>query len=310
MGLELAFFGTPAPAIPPLQAVIESQHRVKAVVTGPDRARGRGMDPAPTPVKERALMAGVEVLQPETLRSEDTQSALSALQADVFVVVAYGLILPPRVLSTPPLGCINLHFSLLPHLRGPSPVTWTLIERQTMSGITVIQMDEGIDTGPVLAAAEEPVEMDDTAETLTNRLSARGAVLLVEVLDQMDKGETNPMPQKEDLATYAPKIGPEDARIDWSLAGEEIEARVRAFNPKPGAWTTLRSKRIKIWRLSLSGDASTEDPGTIHVDGERILVDTKGVRIVLDEIQPEGGKRMSAAEFVRGHRPMSGEKAE
>jgi methionyl-tRNA formyltransferase len=204
----------------------------------------------------------------------------------------------------PPLGCINLHFSLLPQLRGAAPVQWALIQGLEETGATVMQMDEGLDTGPILAQDRERIEKDDTAGSLERRLAAKGGALLVRVLDSLERSSAQPTPQDDSRATYAPKLKVEDARIDWSLPAEEISARVRAFNPKPGAWGMLGPKRIKIWRTAPSNEHSTGAPGTVEIRDETILVNTGTKRLFLEEVQLEGARRMDAAEFVRGHRNL------
>jgi methionyl-tRNA formyltransferase len=302
--LETVFFGTPDAALPAMDALVESKHSVVAVVSGPDRPRGRGMEIRPSPVKRRASELGLDVLQPQTLRSEVVQNQLKGLGADVFVFTAYGLIVPAQVLIMRPLGCINLHFSLLPQLRGAAPVQWALIQGLEETGATVMQMDEGLDTGPILAQDRERIEKDDTAGSLERRLAAKGGALLVRVLDSLERSSAQPTPQDDSRATYAPKLKVEDARIDWSLPAEEISARVRAFNPKPGAWGMLGPKRIKIWRTAPSNEHSTGAPGTVEIRDETILVNTGTKRLFLEEVQLEGARRMDAAEFVRGHRNL------
>ncbi|MGH2706426.1 MAG: methionyl-tRNA formyltransferase [Actinomycetota bacterium] len=308
MSLSVVFFGTPTPALPVLEALLESEHQVKAVVTAPDRPRGRGMDVGPSPVKERAIAAGREVLQPPMLRDPAAQETLAEIGADLFVVVAYGLILPKGVLEIPPGGGVNVHFSLLPRLRGAAPIQWALIEGFTLTGVTIIQMDEGMDTGPILAQLEEPVTEDDDAGTLEERLAARGAALLVATLKAIERGTAEPTPQHHDMATYAPKLTTGDARIRWADAAEAIAGRVRAFSPRPGAWTTMRGRRLKVWRVAIAPTASMGRPGSVDlVSPETLLVDTGSNKLALEEVQPEGGRRMSAAAFLRGHPVSTGE---
>lgn len=311
MTLRVAFFGTPEAAVPSLDALLASKHGLVAAVTAPDRPQGRGMEVRPSPVKERALAAGLPVLEPATLRDGEIQERLRELGADVFAVTAYGLILPKAVLDAPRRGCLNVHFSLLPRLRGAGPVQWALIEGYTLTGTTVILMDEGMDTGPVLARLEEPVLEEDTAGTLEARLAVRGAALLVDVLGRVERGEVSPVPQDHDLATYAPKLAPEDARIDWAEPAARIANRVRAFDPRPGAWTTWRGRRIKVWRVRPSLEDTAGPPGRIGVGSpDLLLVGSGTTRLVVEEVQPEGKRRMTAGEFVRGYRPSTGERFE
>lgn len=263
------------------------------------------MEVKPSPVKRRAGDAGIPVLQPATLRGKDIGAELAALQADAFVVTAYGLILPPEVLEIPRLGCVNVHFSLLPGLRGAAPVLWALIRGDTVTGVTIIQMDEGMDSGPILARVEEPVQADDTTGTLEARLAARGASLLIDVLGRLERGEVTPVPQDHSQATLAPKIRPGEARIDWSCPAEAIANRVRAFAPRPGAWSMLEGRRIKVWRAAPTPHVAAEPPGSIEVARESLLVHTGSGKLTLDEVQPEGRSRMSGSEFLRGYRPAS-----
>jgi methionyl-tRNA formyltransferase len=293
------FFGTPDIAVPTLRALVDSHHEVAGVVTAPDRPKGRGMNLQPSEVKAAAVEAGLPVLQPRTLRSEEAQAELRELNADVFVVAAYGLILPAAVLEIPPLGCVNVHFSLLPRWRGAAPVQWAVLEGDAESGVAIMQMDPGLDTGPVLEMVPEPIRPDDTAGTLAARLADLGARLVLQVLDRLE--EIEPLEQPEDGVTYASKLTPEDARIDWSMPAGAIRNRIRAFNPRPGAWTSLNGKRLKIWSAELADSPSAEPAGTLRAEGESLVAQTGGGKLRLLEVQPEGKSRMSAAEFVRGY---------
>lgn len=311
MSLRTVFFGTPEAAVPSLDALIGS-HEVLAVVTAPDRPRDRGMELKPSPVKERALEAGIPVLQPPTLRNEAVQEELRALGADVFVVTAYGLILPPAVLEATPNGCLNVHFSILPRLRGAAPVQWALIQGHDVAGVTIMQMDPGLDTGPIIEIAETPVAPDDTAGTLEERLAHMGAKLLVEVLDRLEHGGIERHPQDDAEATLAPKLTPADARIDWTQDAAAVVNRIRAFNPRPGAWTTVDGgKRLKIWRARLRPDAAQPGaesagelpPGAVRTGpGGEMLVGAGSGEVLVAEVQPEGSRRMPATDFLRGLR--------
>jgi methionyl-tRNA formyltransferase len=298
--LEVVFLGTPEPAVDVLNAVINSSHHVLAVVTAPDRPRGRGMNLQPSPVKMAA--DGLPVLQPASLKPSQVHEELAAFGADAFVIAAFGLIVPQAVIEIPKFGCLNVHFSLLPRLRGAAPVQYALIEGLEVTGVTIMQIDAGLDSGPILAQAEVPITAGDTAGTLERKLAERGALLMVEVLDRLESGGIEPQPQDESLATYAPKITPDDARIDWSQDVVEIVKRTRAFNPRPGAWTMLGSRRIKILEAVAISGLSGGDPGTIRRDGERLFVATGTTEVELRIVQPEGGRSMTAEEFSRGHR--------
>jgi methionyl-tRNA formyltransferase len=312
MPLRAVFFGTPAAAVPTLVRLRESSHEVLAVVTAPDRPKGRGMEVAASPVKEAALAAGLPVLQPPTLKDPAVQSELAALGADVFVVCAYGLILPRAVLETPRLGAVNVHFSLLPAYRGAAPVAWAVLDGRGVSGVTIMQMDPGLDTGPILEQAEEPVRPDDDTGALEGRLAEVGAMLLVSVLDRLEAGTVSPQPQDDSTSTYAAKLTPEAARIDWSEEAKPIARRIRAFSPRPGAWTTLGGRRLKVWRASVPEAWSTAagaappgpvPPGSVTAGpGGAMVVATGGGPLVLEEVQPEGGRRMAGSELLRGLR--------
>jgi methionyl-tRNA formyltransferase len=307
MALSTVFLGTPEAAVPTLERLLESHHNVLAVATAPDRPKGRGMDLAASPVKQRALAAGLPVLQPPSLRSPEAQVALAAFGADVLVVCAYGLILPAAVLDEPRLGCVNVHFSLLPAFRGAAPVAAVVLAGVPVAGVTIMQMDPGLDTGPILATVEEPVRPDDDTGSLEARLAVAGADLLVSVLDRLEVGSIEARPQDGPLASYAGKVTPEDARIDWSRPGAAIERRIRAFSPRPGAWTTLDGRRLKVWRARLSDEVAGGPPGTLRAGaGGSLVVATGDGTLALDEVQPEGSRRMSGADFLRGRRGAGG----
>lgn len=254
------------------------------------------------------MESGLEIMQPATLKRASTHEALSLIEADIFVVVAFGLILPPEVLRIPRLGCVNVHFSLLPALRGAAPVQWALINGLERTGISVIQMDEGMDTGPILGVSEEPISESDTAGSVESRLSTRGAELLMSVLGEIERGEAEPVAQDRHRATYAPKITPQDARIDWGKSAIDVHNLIRAMNPRPGAWGVFRQRRLKIWAVVRGSGSPDEDPGTLQVHGEVPAVRAADGFLVLDQVQPEGKRRMTGTEFVRGYRPVRGER--
>lgn len=295
---RVAFFGTPGIAVPTLQALVDSEHEVVGVVTAPDKPRGRGMKLQPSEVKALAVAHGIPVLQPPILRTEEPQASLRELEADVFVVVAYGLILPKAVLDIPPLGCVNVHFSILPRWRGAAPVQWAILEGDANSGVAIMQMDPGMDTGPVLEMVEEPISPDDTSGTLADRLATLGARLIPEVVGRLH--EITPVVQPEEGVTYASKLTPEIARVDWTLPAEQIRNRVRAFNPRPGAWASLNGRRLKIWRAELA-ESKSSAPGTLSDRDGELTADTGSQQLRLLEVQPEGKGRMTGAEFIRGY---------
>ena len=310
--MKIAFFGTPAAAVPSLEKLSKSRHEVARVVTAPDRPQGRGMELGAPPVKKAAIEAGLEVLQIPTLKTPEIQEQLAEIGADLFVVVAFGFILPKAVLETPRYGCVNVHFSLLPLLRGAAPVQWALIQGHSTTGVTIMQLDVGMDTGPMLARLEDPILPTDNTESVEARLALSGAELLVEVVDQIDNGDARPRAQDDSLATYAPKITTEDAHIDWTRPAEQIMNAVRGMTPRPGAWGMLNGKRLKIWKVSLADPAAGEEaetprsPGELQVADGRLLIQTGGGLLSVDEVQPEGKSRMAAIDFARGLRPSPG----
>lgn len=301
---RVLFFGSPPIALPALHALLESPHEVVGVVTGPDRPAGRGMQLKPSSVKAAALREGLPVLQPSSLRSPEAQNTLLAAGADVFAVVAYGLILPVEVLNIPRLGCINVHFSLLPRHRGAAPVEWAIIEGDTETGVCIMQMDPGLDTGPVLKTVVEPIAAHDTAGSLAERLSRIGARALVEVIDRVEHLE--PVPQSDEGATYAGKLTAGDAEIDWSKPAVRIRDLVRALNPRPGAWTELNDRRLKVFEVGITGERSGAPPGTLLIDKSQVRVCSGSELVELIEVQPEGRPRMPAADFFRGRRLSEG----
>ena len=308
MSLSIVFFGTPEPAAASLEALIASHHRVTAVVTSPDKPSGRGMKVKPSPVKTLAEKEEISVMQPESLTTAEIVEALERTQADTFVVTAFGMILPKRILDIPKLGCVNVHFSLLPALRGAAPVQWAIIEGSTLTGVTIMKMDEGMDTGPIISQVEEPIDPFDTAGTLTDRLAVKGAELLVRTLDTIEQGKAGFAPQNDELATYASKLDTEAAHLDWATPAESISNRVRGLDPRPGAWTMMGDRRLKVWKVSISSEPAAMGPGSLDVaGGDYLFVDTATNRVMLEEVQPEGKSRMGASEFIRGYRPQTGD---
>lgn len=312
MPLRVVFFGTPDAAVTILEALVESHHEVIAVVTAPDRPKGRGMEVAPPPVKLRAEQAGIEVFQPSTLKTPEALQRLAIYVeagAGVFVVAAYGFILPKEVLELPRLGCVNVHFSMLPSYRGAAPVQRAIMEGRTSTGVTIMRMDGGMDTGPTLDTLEEPILPEDTAGELEARLAVKGGDCLIKVIDRIEKNDIEPVPQDDSLATAAPKVTPDQARIGWKRPAPEIVDLVRATNPRPGAWTTFRGRRLKVWKAAASAGAASGTPGQFAQE-QAALVNTGSAPVVLEEVQPEGKRKMTGEEFVRGYRPGAGEMLE
>jgi methionyl-tRNA formyltransferase len=312
--MRVVFWGSPEFAVASLDALLASAHEVAAVVTQPPKPKGRGRTLEPTPVQRRAEAAGIPVLAPRRPRGAEFIAALQLLEPDVFVVAAYGAILQPEVLAIPSHGAINVHASLLPDLRGAAPVTRAILGGHAETGATIMRMDEGLDTGPILLQARTAILPDDTAGTLTERIAAIGAGLLVAALDRIATGTIESRPQDHSAATYAEKVGPEEARLDWRRRAEELERATRAYDPWPGAWTTWRGERLKVFRLELVdrsigsstnsadgpvvGDSSK--PGTIEALDPAPVVRTGEGVVRLGEVQPAAGRRMAADAWARG----------
>lgn len=302
----MLFLGTPAWAVPSLEGLLEAGVEVAAVVTNPDRPSGRGMELNPPPVKETAVAAGLEVLQPAGARSPEFLEQINAIAPDVAVVVAYGSILPKAVLDAVPNGFVNVHFSLLPEYRGAAPVQRAVMDGKKTTGVSIMVLTEGMDEGPVVATVATEIDPSETSGALGERLAGIGATLLSETLTGYVKGAIEPVPQDDSLATYAPKITSDEARIDWARSAPEINDLVRGLNPAPGAWSTFRSTRIKVHATSPVTDADL-GPGEIG-GGAELLVGTGTGSLRLDSVQPAGKKRMDGSEMKRGLRPEPGER--
>lgn len=300
--MRIVFFGTPLPALPSLTALLSSPDvEVAAVVTNPDRPSGRGHRLTAPPVKEAASEAGIDVWQPTKPR--EILDDLRALQVDACAVVAYGALLPVDVLAAGGAGFVNLHFSLLPAWRGAAPVAHSLLHGDTETGVTCFVLEAGMDTGPVLLTARTAIGAHETAGELTTRLAEIGAPTLVSAVRGLVEGSITPEPQDHDRATYAPKITPEDARLDWRADASALANAVRAFNPVPGAHTTFAGDRLKVHRAVALGEDLGE-PGVV-VDAEVAPVVACGSGALrLDEVQPSGKPRMSGLDFANGYRPV------
>ncbi|MBI4160948.1 MAG: methionyl-tRNA formyltransferase [Acidobacteria bacterium] len=301
--MRIVFMGTPAFSVPSLESLLRSGHEVAAVYTRADRPRGRGLRLAASPVKRFAAVRGLTVLQPESLRPPEVPERMRLSAPDLIVVVAYGRILPEAMLRIPRYGAVNVHASLLPRHRGAAPIPWAILAGDRETGVTTMQMDPGMDTGPVLLQRRCAIGAAETAGELSARLAALGAELLMETLDGIGRGTLRPLPQDPEGATYAPRLRPENARIDWGEGAGPIDRRVRAMNPAPGAFTRLGGLRLKIWRVRpLPPGPDSTDPGTVlGVSGEGWRVGCGGSgRLEILELQPEGGSRMNPAAFGRG----------
>jgi len=309
-GLRVAFLGNDRWSVPSLEALAGSRHEVVLVVTRPPRPGRRGAGPVPTPVARAARTLGLPLLQTPTVRSGEGLERLRGTAPDVLVVVAYGEILPREVLDLAPRGAVNVHFSLLPELRGAAPVQHAILRGLARTGVTTMLMDEGLDTGPILLQAEERVAEEDDAGSLGERLAAIGGRLLVETLDRLEAGDLEPRPQDEARASYAPRLGPGDRAVDWTRPAEEVVRVVRAFAPEPGATTRFRGRILKVLRAGVAeSDPTRAEPGTVVGADERGLLVAAGTGCVrLLEVAPEGRPRMSGGDLARGYRPRPGER--
>jgi methionyl-tRNA formyltransferase len=307
------FFGTPQWAVPSLTALLASDIEVAAVVTNPDRPAGRGLRARPSPVKESALAAGIDVLQPERARDLDFRDHVRNLAPDIACVVAYGKLLPPELLAIPRWGFVNAHFSLLPAYRGAAPVQWALINGDAVTGISIMLLSEGMDEGPILDAERMAVSPTDTAASLGERLANAAAPLLVETITRYADGVIAPVPQPESGVSYAPKLRADDVRIDWSRPARDIHNLIRGANPEPGAWTTFRGKRLKL--LGSAPSLTTEAPsglpaGHVDVAADALIAGCGDGALLVTRAQLEGKRPLPSAELVRGLHLHSGDRFE
>jgi methionyl-tRNA formyltransferase len=305
--MRIVFAGTPAFAAASLQAVIDAGHDVALVLTRPDRPAGRGLKLAASEVKQLAQQRALAVFQPPTLKDAGAQQQIREARAEAMVVAAYGLILPPAVLDMFPAGCINVHASLLPRWRGAAPIQRALLAGDDETGISIMRMEEGLDTGPVYLMQRVPITPGETAGSLHDKLAAEGGRAIAEALPGIAAGRLKAQRQPEEGATYAAKIAKEEAALTWSADAADLERRIRAFNPFPGASTTLRGEALKIWRARVSTENG--EPGRIlRADQEGILIACGRGSLVLEELQRAGGKRMESREFLRGSPFAAGER--
>jgi len=311
--MKIIYMGTPDFAALVLERLIASEHQILAVYTQPDRPSGRNLKEAISPVKELALKHNLVVVQPASLKRPEEVERLAGFKPEVIVVAAYGLLLPPDVLRIPHLGCINVHPSLLPRHRGAAPVTAAILAGDKVTGTSIMLLDEGMDTGPVLVQKEEPVAADDTTGSLTKRMAIKGADLLLEAIGLWAEGKLKPQPQARDGVTYTKLINKQDGQIDWGRSAEEIARQVRAFQPWPGCFTRCKGRLLKIVQvLPLSAESGVESGKVIALQPPRdkveVAVGTGQGLLGLVLVQPEGKKVMTAGEFVRGQRDFIGQK--
>ncbi len=299
---RIVFFGTPPFAIPSLEKLLQGPDEVVAVVTQPDREKGRGQKVFPSPVKELVLQQGMVPLQPERVKKEPFQENLKELRPDLFIVVAFGQILPKSLLKIPRYGAVNVHASLLPKYRGAAPIAWAILKGEKMTGVTTMMMDEGMDTGDILLQAEIPIEEKETSETLHEKLSALGAQLLIETLEKMKRGNVRPLPQDHSKTTYAPPLKKEDGWIDWGKQAEEIDRQIRAFYPWPGAFTKWGDRLLKIYQgEARKGRHQGRTGSVVWVGTDFIEVEAGEDSFVIKEVQLEGKRRMNVRDFLSGH---------
>jgi methionyl-tRNA formyltransferase len=307
--MKLVFCGTPQFAVPSLLALIDAGHEIALVLTQPDRPSGRGMQMFAPPVKQLAEGAGLEVLQPEKIKNnEELRTRLTAIAPDAIIVVAYGRIIPKWMLELPRFGNINVHGSLLPKYRGAAPIQWAIARGETITGVTTMHLDEGLDTGDMLLSRKLSIGASETAEDLYPKLSQIGAELLIDTLVGLESSSITPQKQDESLASHAPILTRDDGRIDFSFTAKEIYDRWRGFQPWPGAWTTFDRKKLLVAKMLPAHVAASAEPGQIHIDHDRLFACcAASTWIALEEVQLEGKRRMPAGDFLRGQSLKSGD---
>ncbi|HEY0564763.1 MAG TPA: methionyl-tRNA formyltransferase [Terriglobales bacterium] len=309
--MRLVFCGTPQFAVPTLEVLHQAGHDIALVVCQPDRPKGRGMELAAPPVKQRALALGLPITQPERIKNNaELRAKLEDIKPDAIVVVAYGRIIPKWMLELPRFGNLNLHASLLPKYRGAAPIQWAIASGETVTGNTIIRLEEGLDTGDMLLVREIAIDTDDTAVTLAPKLAQSGSQLMLQALAGLEAGTITGVPQDHSKATLAPILNKEDGLISFERTAKEIHDRFRGFQPWPGAFTTFRGKRLTVHACHLTNEPGIEaEPGTMIIEhnGDLSVVCYDGTLLILDEVQVEGKKRVRAAEFMNGYQLKSGE---
>ncbi len=300
--MKIVYMGTPDFAVGPLKALLEAGHEVTAVVTQPDKPKGRSKELMPPPVKAYAMTQNLTVFQPEKIKTTEAVEELKKYEADLFVVAAFGQILSKEILEMPKYGCVNIHASLLPKYRGAAPIQWSIIDGEKETGVTIMQMDEGLDTGDILTQKIVPIDDEDTGESLFDKLCEAGSELLLATIPQIEAGTLCPVRQDESKSTYAKMLKKELGNIDFSKSAREIWYLVRGLNSWPSAYTYYNNKMMKIWRAEPVAESSDAMPGVlVKKDKESIFVQTGDGLLRILEIQPEGKKRMSVKDFMLGH---------
>ncbi len=299
--LKIVFMGTPEFSLPSLKAIFEKGYEILAVVTQPDRPKGRGRKVQPPPVKVLAEELGLPVIQPEDASEKDFIEKIRSLKPDLIVVVAYGQILKKELLEIPHLGAINAHPSLLPKYRGASPIQWAIMNNESETGVTIIRMTEKMDAGPILLQKKLPILPDESAGSLHDRLSVLSASLLIDAIEGLSEGKIKEIPQDDKKATYAPKIKKEMTRIVWNEDAKKISAKIRAFDPFPGALSRIKGKEIKLFSSSVLREDLEGDPGRIfRIDKEGLFVEAKKGIVLIREVQVSGRRRIKVSEFIKG----------
>lgn len=299
--MRLVFLGTPAFAVPTLERIVAAGHEVAYVITQPDRPKGRGRETAASPVKQAALRLDLPLYQPERVRGPEAVERLAATPLDAMVVVGYGQIIPQKIIDLAPRGIINVHASLLPEYRGAAPIQWAIANGETRTGVTTMRIDAGLDTGDILLMAETGIGPGETAPELSARLAEMGADLLIKTLEAMARGTLTPRPQDPTLATYAPILKKEDGLIDWARPAREIHNRVRGLQPWPGAFTHFRGQALHLWKSRVAEEVGPLAPGRL-LHGRLVAGCGEGTALELLEVQLEGRKRLSGAQFANGQR--------
>jgi methionyl-tRNA formyltransferase len=299
----IIFMGTPEFAVPSLKALHKNDQDIALIVTQPDRPKGRGRKLTPSPVKETAMNLGYSVIQPSSIRTDEFMSCIEKYTPDFIVVVAFGHIIPKKILAIPKIATINIHASLLPKYRGPAPIQWAIINEEKKTGVTTMLMDEGLDTGDILLSSKLEIASDDTSDSLHDRLADLGADLLIQTLNAFEAGDINPIPQDHSQATYAPMLKKNDGRMNWETPANAIEAFIRGMTPWPGAFTFHENKRLKIFRAKTIAMDTEASPGTVikGFPNELWISTGKGVLSIM-ELQGESGKRLLIKDFLRGYK--------
>ena len=306
--MKIVFMGTPDFAVGALEALVEAGHEIVAVVTQPDKPKGRGKEMQQTPVKACAIKHNIEVFQPVKIKTPEAVEILKGYAADLFVVAAFGQILSKEILEMPKFGCVNIHASLLPKYRGAAPIQWAILDGEKETGVTIMQMNEGLDTGDMLTKVVIPIEDTDTGESLFNKLAKAGAELLVDTIPQLEAGTVIPQKQDEAFSTYAKMIKKEMGLIDWKKEATELERLVRSMNSWPSAYTHFNKKTLKIWEAAVERGNRETEPGTVvEVTKSSIKVQTGKDWLVLKQVQLEGKKRMDVAAFLLGYSVKTGD---